>query len=168
LLVALHRDSADQRHARAQAVLAEFEGDPHRVGGPHAAENLARLRAQVSVAASEAAADVARKVSELSRNDQAFYGDPATDPLIDFTTDNQLSLRAMRTEIADGRARGHSEPIIQEGFEPNRNPLPVVLAARARLAQLTPEWLEKVKTDPQTRAEFDKLCRVARPREDEY
>jgi hypothetical protein len=170
LLVAQYRDSAEQRHARAQMQLAEFENDPHRLGSPNAAQNLTRLRAQVSVAANEAAAETARKVNELSRRDQAFFGDPAADPPFDFTTDNQLSLSSMRAEIADGRARGHSTAIIEEGFEPNRNPLPVVLAAREALKQLErdPDFLPKLAHDRETQLKFDKLSRVARPREDEY
>jgi hypothetical protein len=169
-LVALHRDSAEQRHARAQTALREFESDPHRLGSPSAAENLARLRAQISVTASEFEAETARRVEELSRRDQAFYGDPAADPLVDFTTNDQLTLRAMRTEIADARARGHSTAIIEEGFEPNRNPPAVVAAAREALKQLErdPDFLQKLTYDRDTQLKFDKLCRVARPREDEY
>jgi hypothetical protein len=169
LLIAAHRDRPEQRLEQADRAIAEFEGDPHRLGGPNAAENLARLRAQRAVAASEVET-AARSVNENSRMEQAFFGDPAADPLVDFTTNGQLSLRAMRIEIADGYARGHSAAIIQEGFEPNRNPPAVVAAAREQLAQLArdPDFLQKLQHDRDTQLKFDKLSRVARPREDEY
>jgi hypothetical protein len=163
--------SPAQRIERDRERLAELQNNPFHLNAKLAGNSVAHneeaaIRARIAIAQAETV-----PVQGADRLAQAFTGDRSTDPLADLTINNELPIADMRAVIADGRARGHRDEIVQEGFLPNTNPPEIVAAARSRLEQRQrdPEWSKKLFAgDPDVRAEFDKLCLVARPREDEY
>jgi hypothetical protein len=168
-LKASFRASPDVRASRARQQLAALESDPSHVGRAltdrAAQQHVAALRAEIANADADAA-----KLSAFDKLDHAFRGDPANDPPEVTTTEAPLTVRDLRSQIADDRAAGVDAAISQERFLPNRNPPSVIAEARRRLESCAndPEWGARLRrNDPATVEEFLKLSLVARSTEDE-
>jgi hypothetical protein len=161
--------SPDQRAAGARAELSRLENDPHHAGqvltSSAARQHLATLRAEIANAEADAA-----KLGAFDKLDTAFRGDPANDPPEVTTTESPLTIRDMRSQIADDKASGIDPAIAQERFLANNNPPEVVAAARRRLQTLSndPEWGARLsRGDPAATEELLKLSLVARATENE-
>jgi hypothetical protein len=167
--VELHASLPQQTIARIDAELARLDSDPDYLGRA-LVDSSARAQRMALESQRAVAVAAAAKITSLDRLDRAFVGDPASDPVIDATSSDQIPLHDLRAHIEDARARGTPDHVIQEGFFANTHAQAEVAKARAALERLyrDPRWQKKlVAGDPDARAELENLSLRARGREDE-
>jgi hypothetical protein len=167
-LKAAYDASPEVKLERDRERLSELQNNPFHLNAKLAGNSAAHseesaLRSRIETALARMGGASTRGPDRL---DQAFAPREAG-PLMDVSTDGELSLADMREMIADYRSIGLSDECIREAVHGSEYPAPIIEEAKQRLQQRMsdPEWMARLYAkDGPTRKEFTLLNIVIKAR----
>jgi hypothetical protein len=139
-------NSPNQRIARDEAELSRLQSDPFHLNQKAAGNRVAEaqesaIQSRLAVAKAEAA-----KLHGSNRIERALTTDATSDPLFDSTVDGELSMTALRSQIADYRELGLNDIQINQAVNGAKYHRVTIDAARQLYEQRMsdPEWTRKL------------------------